>query len=215
MKKLIFASILLVSMLTGCATSPVLIEKYSEEAKQNQLVVREQPYFDLVLEHPYSREPQVRKIYIAELKLDQVKILKTYEADRGITPEWRLTEKDKAKLQQYYRNAMQLELVEENGFELIDTPEQADLVLHGEIIEVAPSAPKDDFRSRDPGARYYTEGFGEVTITFDVYQGKQLVLKVEDEKQAGSLWERNHRPTNIKNIKVLFMRWASDLVDLL
>lgn len=214
MKKIVLTSILLGLVLTGCASTEAQLKKYSDVAQANQMVPREQNRFDFVLQRHYEVKQSVPKVYIANLNLENVEIVENYDDRYTPRRDWELTGKDIKGLQEFYQEAMTYRFSNKNGYERVSSAKQADLVVHAKIERMAPLAPKDDNRSRNIGANYYTEGSGEVTIIFDVYQQDQLVLKIEDTRDAGFTWKKNDRLNNRTNMRNLFQGWAKDLAKL-
>lgn len=213
MKQVILASMLMASVLSGCATNPALIEKHAEVAAENQMILKEQSDFEIVLERPFDRSGEVQNVYVEPLKLDQVEVQPLYRPKSIAQDNWELTDHDQQQMQRHFEDALKRHFTPDNGLNLVTSPEQADLVVKADVTELFPSAPKDDNKSRDIGMEYFSEGFGEATILISVYQQDQLVFLIEDRRQAGMVWERNERLNNTKNIRILFRGWANDLAD--
>lgn len=128
---------------------------------------------------------------------------------------WVLTDKDKVYLQE--------KLVQSYTEELIDTKrfkagvEGKKLLVKTTFIELAPTAPKDDIKSRPTISKIYTEGAGDLTLKIELYdaQTNALVGAISDESTLGNRWERNDRANNRRQLGLAFDRIADSLGDLL
>ena len=215
MKKFAIAVTLIASLLGGCAASTQQSQKYAELAQQNQMIEQNHSRFDVVLERAYEKPQGDVKVFFADLGLDNVEIDEAFDTTARLRGDWTLTDKDKIKFQKMFADAAAVYFKEENGYHLVTEPEQADLIVAADITRIAPNAPKDDARSRDIGAKYFTEGSGSMTVVMDIYKDGQLVMKIEDQKDAGRVWERNIRVKNIHNTKVLFKNWMRYLTEVI
>ena len=215
MNKFALAVALSASLLSGCVSSQQPSEEYVLAAQQNQMVERHQASFDHVIERSHVRQQGSQKVFIAELGFKEVEIDEGFKTRHLLREQWQLKQKDIAGFQALFAEAMTLHFSVEKGFQMVEDPEHADIIIVADMNKISPNAPKDDFRSREMGVRYFTEGSGSMTIAIDVYKNNKLVMKIEDSRDAGKIWERNTRLTNRKNTRHLFGQWAKNLVEVI
>ena len=215
MNKFVFAIALSASLLSGCVSSQQPSAEYTLVAQQNQMVEREQSNFDHVIERSHIRQQGSQKVFIAELGFNEVEIDEGFKTRYLMREEWQLKQKDIAGFQTLFAEAMNLHFTVDKGYQLVNEPEQADIIIVADLKKISPNAPKDDFRSREMGVRYYTEGSGTMAIAIDVYKNNKLVMKIEDSRDAGKIWERNTKLSNRKNTRHLFSQWAKNLTQVI
>ena len=79
------------------------------------------------------------------------------------------------------------------------------------ITAIAPSAPKDDLKSRGAGRNYViTEGAGSIAVAFafgDSQTGEVLAL-AKDSKSSNSYWGANNSVSNMADVRNMFNSWA-------
>ncbi|HSC68994.1 MAG TPA: DUF3313 family protein [Cellvibrio sp.] len=125
---------------------------------------------------------------------------------------WVLTDKDKAYLQQKYLETFTKELIDSKRFSASGGSGKT-LRIKTTLQEIAPSAPKDDLKSRPNIGNFYTEGAGTMTMKMEIYdtQTNALVGLIADEADVGNQWERNDRSNNRRQLGLSFTRWADSL----
>lgn len=157
------------------------------------------------------------KIFIAPLNLDKVEIIQPSSSPTNRKP-WELTDKDKELLSQRYQEMMAKYLQEEKadskGYEIVNAPGEGVLQLSSVIMAIAPTAAKDDFKSRPVGrSRVFTEGAGSMTIGLainDSVSGKALITAV-DQRRGWGTFSSNNRVTNMSDVNLMFGNWANKL----
>ncbi len=157
------------------------------------------------------------KVYIAPLNLDKVTIVQPTSTPTNKKP-WVLTDKDKELLSERYQEIMTKYLQEEKsdskGYEVVNAPGEGVLQLSSVIMAIAPTAAKDDFKSRPVGrSRVFTEGAGSMTIGLainDSVSGKALITAV-DQRRGWGTYRSNNRVTNMSDVNLMFGNWANKL----
>lgn len=215
MKQFSIAIILIASLLSGCATNTLHAQKSDAVANQYQLTEQKHAYFDSVLVQKPKEESDEKPIFFADLGLQETVINQSIQRSNGLRHKFTLTEKDKAGLKTLYDGAVSSYFSKENGFVTVADPDNAEVIVTADILSITPYAPKDDIKSRSVGTRYYTEGSGNMTVVFNVYQGGQLVMQIEDSRDAGNFWEQNNKIKNKQNVKLLFKSWTRNLAEML
>ncbi len=213
MKSPIFIAVIALS-LSACGYL-----KPHEKATQNLslqagLVAVHKPHFDASYVLPNANLGQYKKIILSDLDLSATKILKP-ATSRPFDEPWELNNDDKKYYQEKYAKAAQKYLFEDGGYASASTPAADTLMLKTKITDIAPLASKDDLKGRPNLMVVYSEGFGRMTIAFELYDSvsNKLVLATSDEHDLGTFWERNNRVQNNYQIKLAFDFWLKNLKD--
>ena len=80
------------------------------------------------------------------------------------------------------------------------------------LTAIAPSAAKDDNRSRPTGrSRVYTAGAGSlaVMVVFGDSETGEILGLVKDSKSGTSLWGSNNSVSNMADVNRMFSSWAT------
>ncbi|WP_298632639.1 DUF3313 family protein [uncultured Umboniibacter sp.] len=211
MLKKIFTVIIVVTTLSGCASIGTPSEAIGPVIAANQLVGHDSKQFDVVFaKDPY---PVVSSVYFEPIDLSNVTIIQPddYNFSR-VNQEWELTDRDREWLQEAYAKALQGSFSASN-VTIAASAEEADVVVQSDLIQIRPTAPKDD-SSRSPGSRYYTKTSGELDVRFTVVQGTETILVIEDRHDAGfdtGTGTINNRTSVQFDVRNLFNRWATRL----
>lgn len=120
-----------------------------------------------------------------------------------------LTEKEQMQLRSGFKKSTQKAFASNDEFKLVDDPANADIVVRAQLAELSPTAPKDDFHSRQPNQKIVTRGAGTAKFAFHVAKEGEYEIVSEDKLHAGRTWERNDRMNNTRRFKQL-LRTASN-----
>lgn len=198
--------------LSGCH-----IVKPHEKVAQTQaqaagLVAVHKPQFDSSFILPQTNFGQYTKIIVSDLDLSTVKIIKP-NASLAFDQPWELNKDDNEYYQKKYSESAKNFLFEGGKFSAATAPASDTLLLKTKITEIAPLASKDDFKSRPNLIDVYSEGFGRMTIVFELYDSasNKLVAISSDEHDLGNIWEKNNRAQNNIQIKLAFDYWLRNL----
>lgn len=215
MKQFSIAMILVASVLGGCATSTSQAKINEAMANPSQLAEQRHSNFDSLTVQKQLQDSGLKRIFFAELGLEETVINQPSKIANGLRNKFALTEKDKIGLSTLFNSSIARYFSIENGFITVDDPDDADMIITADILKMQPTAPKDDIKSRSMNTRFYTEGSGSMTVEFNVYENEQFVMKIEDSRDAGRLWGQNMKLNNKQNVKTLFKAWARDLAEVL
>jgi Protein of unknown function (DUF3313) len=153
-------------------------------------------------------------ILLPPIDVDNAKIEQLRSARIPHARDWELTEKDKSRFQKAYRELMVEKLTADNGFSMAEAEGENTLQVDVTVTKIAPNAPKDDFDSRPSArSRYYSEGFGDVSISLsikDSLSGKLLITAV-DKKRGDTLWRVNNSVTNWEEVRRMLRSWSSQI----
>ena len=150
-----------------------------------------------------------KAFYIEPLDASSTEV--DFRPDSRIYPrgDWTMTDKDRQRFAKQYHDAMTRALLAK-GYSLLQTPAAGVLVVKSQLLEIAPLAPKDDFKNRDRTKKYVSQGAGSLTIALQLHDGAddRLLASVEDKRVAGYRWQRNTRFNNQHEVRLVFASWA-------
>jgi len=154
-------------------------------------------------------------ILLTPLGLDNVEIIQPQSSISTIGHRnWQLTDSDKQRLQQDYREAMIKQLSVKGGYTMVDSAADHVLRITARLTRIAPTAPKDDSRSRPTGrSRMYTEGAGKmsVEVTFNDAETGELLALAKGTRSGSSIWGINNSVTNAAEVRRMFNAWAMQI----
>ncbi|ARN74415.1 DUF3313 family protein [Oceanicoccus sagamiensis] len=213
----LFAVVLSAAALVACSQQATIPTGEDAEKIGDNLYKVENSSVKAAFVDPEVDFAVYKKIYIAPLNLDKVKIIQPSSSPTNRKP-WELTDKDKELLTKRYQEVMTKYLQEETsastGYEIVNAPGEGVLQLSSAILAIAPTAAKDDFKSRPVGrSRVFTEGAGSMTIGFainDSATGKALITAV-DQRSGWGTYRSNNRVTNMSDVSLMFGNWANKI----
>jgi len=200
--------------LSACGTLKPHEKATQSQAQQAGLVAVNKPHFDASYVLPSANLGQYKKIILSNLDLSATKILKP-SSFRAFDEPWELNNDDKKYYQAKYEDSAKKFLFDDGVYVASTTPAADTLLLKTKITEIAPLASKDDFKGRPNLMDVYSEGFGRMTITFELYDSvsNKLVAVTSDEHDLGTIWEKNNRVQNNFQIKLAFDFWMRNLKE--
>lgn len=168
-------------------------------------------FLDRVYFKPDVNLKDYQQLQFAALDVSKVEIRQPPSSNYKFDEPWVLTDKDRAYLQQKYLDTFNKELIESGDFKAASGTGKT-LLIKTSLLEIAPSAVKDDIKSRDM-EKIYTEGAGTMNIKMEIYdaQTNALIGLVGDQSDLGNRWEENNRATNSRQVSLAFSRWANSL----
>lgn len=198
--------------LSACNMTQPHEKLAQEQASKQGLIAVKKGMFDASFVAPNANFEQYKKIRVDDLDLTQVKIRKP-TVQRIFDEPWELTDKDKAYYQEKFAKAAKNNLIDSGIYEFASTNAADTLVLKGRVIEIAPLGPKDDMKGRPTLMDVYSEGFGRMTVAFDLYDSvtNKLVFSATDEHDLGKVWEKNDRLQNNMQVRLAFEHWLGNL----
>ena len=212
--KFLFVFAVFILGLCSCNIHKIHEKTAQEQAGQGGLIAISRPEFDISFLLPGADLSQYKKVILNDLDFSGVKIIKP-ASSRNFQEEWELTEDDK----QYYQRKLidsAKNYLFNKGRVLPATESASDtLTLKTRITEIAPLASKDDIKSRPSLVDVYSEGFGRMTIVFELYDSvtNKLIMLSSDEHDLGKMWEKNDRAQNNMQVKLAFDYWLKNLND--
>lgn len=201
------------------ATSAFAFEKKHEkdlaaEVKDLGFTKTKDRFLDSVYLKPGVNFNEYQQLDIAGLDTSRVVVREPSSSDSFDEP-WVLTDKDKTYLQEEFMKTFTKELIETDKFKASGDGKK--LLIKTTLLELAPTAPKDDIKSRPTISKIYTEGAGTITMKIEIYdaQTKALVGVIADQAKLGNRWERNNKANNKRQLSLAFARYGNSLGDLL
>lgn len=160
---------------------------------------------------PNADFSQYTRIILDPLEVDKVTIVQPSRSTANRRNEWVLTDKDKAALQKSYAEVFVRELEETGDYQIVTEPGADVLRITASLLGIAPSAAKDDNKSRGVGrTRVYSANSGSMAIAFgfsDSQSGEILGI-VKDTRSGSPTWGVNNSVTNMSDVRFMFGRWA-------
>lgn len=154
------------------------------------------------------------RVLVQPLGVDNIEIVEPSGSVTTRRRNWELTDSDKAMLQGMFKSAMEQQLQEKGSFPLAQEPGDDVLQIGAMITALAPSAARDDHRSRPTGrSRVYTEGAGAVAVAvaFGDSETGEVLAVVKDSRSSNSHWGINNSVSNRADVQRMFNSWAIQL----
>jgi hypothetical protein len=154
------------------------------------------------------------RVLLRPLGVDNIEVVQPTGSVTTRRSDWELTDSDKQLLQDMFKSAMEKQLQEKGSFPLAQEAGDDVLEIAAMITALAPSAARDDNRSRPTGrSRVYTEGSGAIAVAVafgDSETGEVLAL-VKDSRSSNSHWGANNSVSNRADVQRMFNSWATRL----
>ena len=213
MKILLIVTVIAIS-LCGCNIHKAHEKTAHSQAEQAGLIAIAKPEFDTSFVLPGATLSQYKKIILNDLDFSSVKIIKP-SSSHHFQESWELTEEDKQFYQKRFSESAKNYVFDKGELSAATEPANDTLLLKTRITEIAPLASKDDFKSRPTLIDVYSEGFGRMTIVFELYDStsNKLIALSSDEHDLGKMWERNDRAQNNMQVRLAFDYWLKNLND--
>ena len=212
MKKLTFIVLIATAVLVACQSKPTLQTGPNAEVIDGNLVRVDHSRADQAYIDPNANFRKYTAIMITPLGVDNVEIIQPSSSFRTAgNRNWELSNADKERLQTYFREAMERQLSEEGGYQLVDTASDNVLEISAMMTRIAPNASKDDYRSRPAGrSKVFSEGAGkmDVSVTFSDSETGEVLALTKNSRSGSTLWGINNRVTNLAEVRRAFTSWA-------
>lgn len=205
----------LVLLLAGCASEPTIQRGEDAEVINDRLYRVDNARFDFAYVDPEIDFGRYRQIRLLPLDVDHAEIVQPSTSagvGRLAREEWELNEEDRQLLQDAYIEAMQGAIAKSERFTVTDVAGPDVIAVEAILTRLAPSAPKDDMRSRSAGrSRIYTQGAGSISIALALVaseSGEVLALTKDTQDGETGAWGLNNRVSNIAEVRRVFRLWA-------
>ena len=213
-KKLTFAAGTL-ALLAACSSTPEVQTGEDAEVIGDNLHRVDGSRADMAYIDPDADFSKYNKVMLRPLGVDNIEVIQPSKSGTSMSRrDWELTESDKQMLQQAFHDSMKKQLEDKGDFPLTDEPGDNVLEIGAMITALAPSAAKDDGRSRPTGRSYViTEGSGAIAVAVafaDSETGEVLAL-VKDSRSSSHHWGLNNSVTNKADVTRMFNSWAMQI----
>jgi len=207
---LLFASLVLVTMISGC-TSPeptINTDSAPKIIEGAELYKVENSRADLAYVDKNIDFSRFKTIYIEPLNFSKLKIVQP-SISVGSKP-FELTEKSKAKFNAINQKVLANRLSENGGYKIVDVPQADSLIIANYLLELRPNATNEANRQVSARTKVFTEGSGSMTIGSIFIDGekKSVIAMIEDEKKSLQLWQENTEMSNIRDVELMFNGWG-------
>jgi hypothetical protein len=157
-----------------------------------------------------------RTVEITTLQIPlEVRDAKPPGASTRFTESYVLRDKDVAKLQDAYMNAMRDQL-SKAGYQVVTAAGADTLIVAAQIMKIRLSAPIESSRMGYAGrSTTYSKNAGYMMIGAVLADGgsSEVLAQVVDQNYPADVWGVNNSVTNFAEAKRAFNRWASALSD--
>jgi hypothetical protein len=219
MFKKILATIGAISLMTACTSTPEVQTGADAEVIMGGLHKVDNSRADLAYVDPNTDFSKYHKIMLMPLGMDNVEIIQpnsSSSASRINRGNWELTDGDRENLQTIFHESMVKHLETKGGYEIVTGPGDDVLQVQAAILAIAPSAPKDDFRSRSAGrSQIYTQGAGSMAVMVafaDSETGEVLgLMKDSRASNSAAYWGGNNSVSNLSDVRIMFNSWATGI----
>ena len=202
-------------LLAACQNTPQIQTGENAEVIQGNLVRVDHSRAKLAYMDPSADFNKYTAILLTPLGVDNVEIIQpttSYRTTR--TPNWELTDADKLRLQKDFQEAMSKQLALQETYPLATAAGDNVLLIAAKLTRIAPTAPKDDNRSRPAGrSKVVTEGAGKISVevTFSDSETGEVLALAKDTRSGSSLWGLNNSITNAAQVRRVFTSWAMQI----
>jgi hypothetical protein len=215
MNKLLTGGLIAAVILSACQSTPELQTGPNAEVIDGNLVRVDNSRARLAYIDPNADFRKYTAILLAPLGVDNVEIVQPQSSlSTTGNPNWELTAADKEGLQKDFRAAMVKQLSAKGGYPLVEAAGDHVLEISPILTRIAPTAPKDDNRSRPTGrSKIFTEGAVklDVSVTFSDSETGEVLALTKDSRSGSSLWGINNRVTNLAEVRRAFNSWAMQI----
>ena len=212
MNYLIIGCSLVFFLLPACQNSPQVQTGEDAEVIQGNLVRVDHARTKLAYIDPSADFKKYSAILLAPLGVENVEIIQpSYSRRAAGNRNWELTDADKIRLQNDFQNALSKQLSLRGTYPLVTASGDNVLLIAAKLTRIAPTAPKDDNRSRPAGrSAIVTEGAGKISVevTFSDSETGEVLALAKDTRSGSSLWGLNNSITNQAQVRRVFNSWA-------
>ena len=215
MNYFIAASTLVFLLLAACQNTPHVQTGEDAEVIQGNLVRVNHSRTKLAYIDPSADFKKYTAILLTPLGVENVEIIQPTTSYRTFrTANWELTDADKLRLQKDFDQALAKQLTLQDTYPLVTAAGDNVLLISAKLTRIAPSAPKDDNRSRPAGrSKIITEGAGKISVevTFSDSETGEVLALAKDTRSGSSLWGLNNSITNEAQVRRTFTSWAMQI----
>ncbi|MBT4523132.1 MAG: DUF3313 family protein [Halieaceae bacterium] len=216
MYKVLLGAIASISVLTACSGTPEVQTGDDAEVIMGGLNRVDNSRADFAYIDPQADFSKYNKVLLRPLGVDNVEIIQPSSSGsmNRHNRNWELTDADKKNLQDAFRDAMVKQLEDKGAYPVVTEADDDVLLITAVLTAIAPSAARDDNRSRPAGrSRVYTEGAGSlvVMVVYGDSETGEILGLIKDAKSSTSTWGSNNSVSNMSDVKRMFSSWAMQI----
>lgn len=215
MLKKIVATTATVALLAACSGTPEVQTGENAEVIGDNLHRVDNSRAQMAWIDPDVDFSKYSRVLVRPLGVDNIEVIQP-DSRGSVTSrrDWELTDQDKQQLQQMYHDTMVKQLQEKGHFPVVSEAGDDVIEIAAMITALAPSAAKDDNRSRPVGRSYVvTEGAGAVAVAvaFGDSETGEILALVKDSRSSSSQWGMNNSVSNRADVQRMFTSWAMQI----
>jgi len=210
-----FTATATVALLAACSSTPEVQTGDDAEVIGDNLHRVDNSRAQMAWIDPDADFSKYTRVLVRPLGVDNIEVIQP-DSRGSVTNrrDWELTDKDRQQLQQMYYDTMVKQLQEKGHFPVVSEPGDDVIEIAAMITALAPSAAKDDNRSRPVGRSYVvTEGAGAVAVAvaFGDSETGEILALVKDTRSSSSNWGMNNSVSNRADVQRMFTSWAMQI----
>ena len=215
MLKKIVATTATVALLAACSGTPEVQTGENAEVIGDNLHRVDNSRAQMAWIDPDVDFSKYSRVLVRPLGVDNIEVIQP-DSRGSVTSrrDWELTDQDKQQLHQMYHDTMVKQLQEKGHFPVVSEAGDDVIEIAAMITALAPSAAKDDNRSRPVGRSYVvTEGAGAVAVAvaFGDSETGEILALVKDSRSSSSQWGMNNSVSNRADVQRMFTSWAMQI----
>ncbi|MFL3653553.1 MAG: DUF3313 family protein [Halioglobus sp.] len=211
----IIGSSLVFLLLVACQNTPQIQTGDEAEVIQGNLVRVNHSRAKLAYIDPSADFNKYTAILLTPLGVDNVEIVQPASSRRTSgNRNWELTDADKLRLQKDFQASLSKQLSLQETYPLVTAAGDNVLLIAAKLTRIAPTAPKDNNRSRPAGrSKIVTEGAGKISVevTFSDSETGEVLALAKDTRSGSSLWGLNNSISNQAQVRRVFNSWAMQI----
>ena len=207
-----------VALLGACAGEPTIQTGADAETIMDGRLARvDNTRSSLVYVDPDADYGRYDSVLLVPLDVDHIEIIQpntTSSVANRFNRDWELTDSDRSKLQDAFREAMEKAIADGGDFSLAEDGGENVLRVEAMITQIAPNAPKDDVQSRGTRSTIITEGAGSLSVAMmlaDGDSGEVLAIIKDTRSGQSNMNTINNSVTNMAEVRRHFRTWGMQL----
>lgn len=208
----------LVALLGACAGEPTIQTGPDAETIMDGRLARvDNTRSSLVYVDPDADYGRYNSVLLVPLDVDHIEIIQpdaTSSVANRFNRDWELTDSDRTRLQDAFREAMEKAINDGGSFSLAEETGEDVLRVEAMITQIAPTAPKDDVQSRGTRSTIITEGAGSLSVAImlvDGDSGEVLAIIKDTRSGQNNINTINNSVTNMAEVRRHFRTWGTQL----
>lgn len=191
--------------LGGCAQSNTVDYAAPERGDSDYLKGKDTRADELYLN---SNAPaggrDFRDVFIAPADLSHLQIIQPEGVDHD--EEWRVTDVEEGVLQKTVQDEFSTALAYHSAFNIVDTREQAEIVVHTTVVAIHPNANREQVAA---GAK----SGGAITVSVALVNAKsgEVLVRSVDTKSSDDIWAFHQLDNDDTAVKLIFRSWGNSM----